>query len=273
MNCIGIHCCEGGSITIKKCSSRLWCCCRDKEEGTDSDDASGDGVHEVVYLTAPGPDQFVLLNTPFVEVDRWVRKEQLPFNTTTVFFKDEDGELRVLMHHDPHDRRHRTSSSTSSSSNLLQHQAGGDTPRTSPSAPPPCEVNEGVLVTDILPVHLHVPIIRFMEDTLDGMLYQMHGLFNTVAKLIRTFPIFNSTNQVVGGIMIIGPFTPTPDGDRLDQFALNLPGGEDTEDNGPPRQEMRECNEEASPYNMPPTKHMGIDSLRKGQMHRKSESY
>ena len=226
--------CEGASI--KKCSSKIWCCCKYDNEEEEDENHKNKGV---IYVNTTGIDQFVLLQTPFIECKEWMVLDDIPFNTTTMFFRDPNGDIRAAIHHEPHDIRHRMSSID------IEDQT--------------CNIHEGILVESILPNHLKIPILRFMEDTLDGTFYQMHGLFNSAAKLIRTFPIFDYNNTVVGGLMIIGPFTPTFN-QELQQFVLNdretvlvpdrqnMDNSDETIDNEPiPQYEF-----------MPPTKHMGL---------------
>lgn len=230
--------CEG--FTIHRCSSSIWCCCQKQ----DSDEGEED--REVVYVNGDGPDQFVLLNTPFSECKEWIILDDIPFSTTTVFFKDNEGSIRVLMHNEPHDMRYRTNSHgtrNDSSDHGLERKSSGLH-----------ECRGGIRVSEILAPHLRTPLIRFMEDTLEGTFYQMHALFNSSAKLIRTFPIFDYSNTVIGGMMIIGPISTFSD-DEIQQFVLKR-------QEGPPAQDMVE----SPPHDfdiMPSTKHMGMQSLRK----------
>lgn len=207
--------CEG--FTIK----RLQCC-------PDADKKSS--RHQgVVYATNNGPQQFVLLSTPFIQIKEWIVLENVPFNTVTLFFADKEGKIRALLHHEPHDVMHR----------LATDEKSVDLS---------CDAHLGELVEDLLPPHLRAPIIRFMKDTLDGTFFQLHCLFNTVAKLIRTYPIADYNDRIVAGVMIIGAFTPSFD-DQLQQYVLN----------GPPEQQMATPADTPAPAaeDLPSTRHLG----------------
>jgi hypothetical protein len=174
MGSINCHVCEEVNIDRLNCNGLC--------HGEDEDNKKG-----VVLVHTEGQNQFVVLNTPFVELTKWIVNEDLDLSTFTVFFRDDQKNIRCIVHHEPHDRHF-------SLSHYLPEQKE-------------CEVHQGILFEDLFPPHLRKHMLRFMDDTLKGTYYQMHALFNSVAKLIRTFPIVDYNNNVVGGIMMVGTFS------------------------------------------------------------------
>lgn len=241
---ISCHFCEQAceSATIKQLM-----CCHGKS------DARTQGL---VYVAAHGPQQFVLLNTPFIAIKDWIVMDNMPFDTVTVFFRDPAGHMRALLHHEPHDVLHRM---------CVTEPPKGDTEtknvkeeENENESHPGCDIHQGALVEELLPPHLRAPILRFMADTLDGTFFQMHGLFNSVAKLIRTYPIADYNNQIIGGIMIVGTFTPSFD-QQLQQYVLNQSGsgvGGGGGGNGPSPVAMTETTE-SMVAEFPSTQHLG----------------
>lgn len=167
--------------------------------------------------TKGGPEHFVLLNTPFMETGDWIVVDDLPLDTVTVFFEDHASNIRILLHHEPHNIMDRISAFRRPSASDKKCEVTDDSSSQLESDE---RCYQGELIESILPEHLKAPIIRFMRDTLEGTYYQMHGLFNNTPKLIRTFPITDYNHIIVGGIMIIGAFNAKFD-TELQQFVLN----------------------------------------------------
>lgn len=168
------------------------CCCKPP-----SDSANARGV---VYVASRGPEQFVLLSTPYMQIRETFEEKDLKLSTITLFYKDPEGKIRAVLHHEPHD--------------VLQRMSLGAEPDEK------CDLKQSVPLEDFLPEHLKAPIMRFAAETLDGVYFQMHGLFSSVAKLIRTMPLSDSNGRVVAGLMIIGPLTFSYD-NALQQFVIN----------------------------------------------------
>jgi len=236
MGGINCHFCTGACEDMS--IQNLFCCPSKPTEENKLD--------ALVYVTAQGPQQFVLINTPFIEVKDWIVWDSIPFNTVTVFFKDADDKLRALLHHQPHEIIHRMSPHRSSSALPTSVELKDETKVPTPTGS--CEMSEGQLVDDLLPPHLKAPITRFMLDTLEGTWFQMCGLFNSAAKLIRTFPITDYNNHIVAGIMIIGPVSPQFE-DKMQQCN---PGPR-----SPRTVAMSENTEVSDIPEFPSTKHLG----------------
>jgi hypothetical protein len=75
------------------------CCCRQ--------DQRKDIQWSKIFETLSGAESFSVIYTPYVETEQFIDLTDLPFYTTTVFFQDHLGELRVLSHHRPHDYKYR----------------------------------------------------------------------------------------------------------------------------------------------------------------------
>jgi hypothetical protein len=257
---LSCHFCEGSceGSTFRKMICNTWCCCYKSEEKRRDKEARKRGV---VYVNTRGVEQFVLLNTPFIEVKEWVVLDDIPFTTITMFFEDPEGNMRLVMHHEPHDVLHRMSRESKSTVLLTSPVANDSTGSDDESSAAnikfleeKCEAHQGALVEDVIAPHLRAPIIKFMRDTLEGTYYQMHGMFNSTAKLIRTFPVSDYNNVVVGGIMMIGAFTPTFD-DQLQQFVLNTVPTPDLENADIESLNEEDLDEEVG--KIPSTAHLG----------------
>ena len=170
----------------------------------------------VLWASSAGPaDQFVLLSTPFIELKQFLPVSDLATTTSLLFYRDAEGELRVLHFHQPHDAAWRIG--------LAPDEA--------------CEVQTGQKAVDVFPPHLRLPMEQFMLETLTGRYYQLHALFNNANKMIRTMPISDYTGKVQAGLILVGPFSPSYD-KELHQYVLN---------SSPPSQAMLADAAEAHP--------------------------
>lgn len=192
---LNFNCCENmRDIVFKKPA----CCSQNHSE---------DNLRGLVY-TANGIESFTLLQTPFVEVKDFVLTEDIPFHTVTVFYKDKNDDIRIVLHHEPHDPAHRISHHRHSPQDAASEETD-DTDddsklTTTECNRARCEIHQGRLAKELLPQHLRGPLIKFMMDTLDGTYYQLQGLFNASSKMIRTFPIIDHNDRILSGMMIIG---------------------------------------------------------------------
>ena len=179
-------CCPRSSFKLENCV----CCCSGKPSGNANDSP-------VTF------DQVVLFPTDYDCVE-WVGMYDLPFTSTTVFFKDPDGRIRTLVHHEPHERAHRLSRAEQKREGPLE-----------------CDANIGQLVEDILPKSLCLPLLKLMNGTInEGGYYQANMLFNGTSKLIRTFPLPDPDQNIIAGVMLIGMFTQNYD-NTLKKYVLN----------------------------------------------------
>ena len=151
-------------------------------------------------------DQLVLLPNQF-KCDCWIVLDDIPFTSVTVFFMDSEKRLRALIHNEPHERIHRLSIHQDEHENKERDKLP--------------DVKGGLLMEDILPAHVRVPLMYIMTDTINnGHYYQLNGLFHGVSRLIRTFPLPDADGNIVAGVMMIGIFTQKYD-KQLNQFVLN----------------------------------------------------
>lgn len=178
VSAVSVHCCEGWceNVNVKKCNNKLLCCCGESQ--TEPDPTQKKPTDDT--------DQVVLLNTPFVECDTWSTIDDLPFQATTLFYQDENQDLRICVHHEPPDK-----------------------------------VQSGLLAVDVLPYYTQSVLMRIMEETLDGGFFQIHAMFKEGPRMIRSFPIFDSRNVVMSGVMVIGPCMRDHE---ISQFMLNDDG-------------------------------------------------
>jgi hypothetical protein len=248
------HFCERAceNSTFKKWICNMWCCGHKNNEKKRTEELRR---RRVVYVNKRGIEQFVLLNTAFVEMKEWVLLDELPFNTFTMFFQDPEGRMRIVVHHEPHDQLHRISNETKSTTLLT---TANNVENALPIREEKCVIHQGALVEDVLAPHLRAPIIKFMTDTLNGTYYQMHGMFNSTPKLIRTFPITNYNNTVVAGVMMIGCFTPSFDNDdQIKQFVLNTPVSNSHPEHSDLEESITDKNLHDELQNIPSTVHLG----------------
>lgn len=180
-------CCPKSSLKLQNCI----CCCSGPPKASES-------AQPVTV------DQVVLFPTDYDCVE-WVGMTDLPFTSTTVFFKDPDGRIRTLVHHEPHERAHRLSRTEAATADEKQT----------------CDANVGVLVEDLLSKSLCLPLLKLMNGTIDeGGYYQANMLFNGTSKLIRTFPLSDPDQNIIAGVMLIGMFTQNYDS-TLQKYVLN----------------------------------------------------
>jgi hypothetical protein len=81
---------------------------------------------------------------------------------------------------------------------------------------------EGKSIDSIWPVH----IVRFLkpifQNTLAGGFYQLHVFWKNSVQLIRTFPLYDQKQRIVGGVCVISP-TAQADINQFEVRPTNMP--------------------------------------------------
>lgn len=149
------------------------------------------------------------------ESNEWFRASDIPYMTTTLFFEDKDGDIRLMLHHAPHEDGHA----------LFKAEHKDESG---------CEVHQGRLAKTLFPDPFKNSFLHIMRQVLEEEMYhEFPAYINGSIRTVVAMPIIDRNNQVSAGLLTIGPFHAAWDRASSD---ASLQGGED----GPMQQSMAE---------------------------------
>lgn len=195
---VNVHCCEG--INVQKLLCRCIC--------------PGSKAQREQVLYTDSDRQIIILSTQHSECTDLVVFEDLEKTDVLIVSLDKEDYVRFV------------SVQGRSLFDTIDGDSKGGEHKQHPSISSPADII-GRRMVDILPEWMLKFLTPICKQTLHGSFLQMTILWRGFAQLVRTHPLLDHKNRIIGGVIVISPFASifNPDVNRFCVGSVSVSSG------------------------------------------------